>query len=153
MRRRRRTSRPAMLSPVHDRGNPRRPRCRRGSDHIICIWSILGRKCWINACQASPKRRRFSPVSMPRRNRSRCSRPSTTTWAACRRTITAEVLRPTADDPGAVVAGLMAVGECASVSVHGANRLGSNSLLDLVVFGRAAGICVRREPEAGCYTA
>lgn len=38
-----------------------------------------------------------------------------------------------------VVAGLYAVGECASVSVHGANRLGSNSLLDLVVFGRAAG--------------
>ena len=34
----------------------------------------------------------------------------------------------------------MAVGECASVSVHGANRLGANSLLDLVVFGRAAGI-------------
>ena len=38
-----------------------------------------------------------------------------------------------------VVAGLYAVGECASVSVHGANRLGTNSLLDLVVFGRAAG--------------
>ncbi len=51
-----------------------------------------------------------------------------------------QVLRPTADDPGAVVEGLMAVGECASVSVHGANRLGANSLLDLVVFGRAAGI-------------
>ena len=41
-------------------------------------------------------------------------------------------------DPEAVVAGLMAVGEAACVSVHGANRLGSNSLLDLVVFGRAA---------------
>ncbi|MCF6768507.1 succinate dehydrogenase flavoprotein subunit [Thiotrichales bacterium 19S11-10] len=39
-----------------------------------------------------------------------------------------------------VIDGLYAVGECASVSVHGANRLGSNSLLDLVVFGRAAGI-------------
>ena len=38
-----------------------------------------------------------------------------------------------------VIAGLYAVGECASVSVHGSNRLGSNSLLDLVVFGRAAG--------------
>ncbi len=50
-----------------------------------------------------------------------------------------EVLRPTADDPDAIVPGLMAVGECASVSVHGANRLGCNSLLDLVVFGRAAG--------------
>ena len=41
-------------------------------------------------------------------------------------------------DPEAVVPGLMAVGEVACVSVHGANRLGSNSLLDLVVFGRAA---------------
>ncbi|CAI8337314.1 MAG: Succinate dehydrogenase flavoprotein subunit [Rhodospirillaceae bacterium] len=51
-----------------------------------------------------------------------------------------EVLRPTERDPEAVVDGLMAVGEAACVSVHGANRLGSNSLLDLVVFGRAAGL-------------
>jgi len=51
----------------------------------------------------------------------------------------AEVLRPTAENPDAVVPGLMAVGEAACVSVHGANRLGTNSLLDLVVFGRAAG--------------
>ena len=42
-------------------------------------------------------------------------------------------------DPDAVVPGLFAVGEAACVSVHGANRLGSNSLIDLVVFGRAAG--------------
>ena len=49
-----------------------------------------------------------------------------------------EVLRPTAEDPDAIVPGLMAVGEAACVSVHGANRLGTNSLLDLVVFGRAA---------------
>ena len=43
-------------------------------------------------------------------------------------------------NPDAVVPGLMAVGEAACVSVHGANRLGSNSLIDLVVFGRAAGL-------------
>jgi len=49
-----------------------------------------------------------------------------------------EVVNPTPDDPGRVVPGLMAIGEAACVSVHGANRLGSNSLLDLVVFGRAA---------------
>ncbi len=49
-----------------------------------------------------------------------------------------EVLRPTPDNPDAIVPGLMAVGEAACVSVHGANRLGTNSLLDLVVFGRAA---------------
>ncbi|PCI32863.1 MAG: succinate dehydrogenase flavoprotein subunit [Alphaproteobacteria bacterium] len=49
-----------------------------------------------------------------------------------------EVLNPTDDDPDRIVPGLMAVGEAACVSVHGANRLGSNSLIDLVVFGRAA---------------
>src|SRR5438105_799570 len=49
-----------------------------------------------------------------------------------------EVLRPTDSDPDAVAPGLMAIGEAASVSVHGANRLGCNSLLDIVVFGRAA---------------
>lgn len=51
-----------------------------------------------------------------------------------------EVVRPTATNPEAVVPGLMAVGEAGCVSVHGANRLGCNSLLDLVVFGRAAAI-------------
>ena len=51
-----------------------------------------------------------------------------------------EVLRPTLKDPDAIVPGLMAVGEAACVSVHGANRLGTNSLLDLVVFGRAAAL-------------
>ena len=51
-----------------------------------------------------------------------------------------EVLRPTRENPDAIVPGLMAVGEAACVSVHGANRLGTNSLLDLVVFGRAAAL-------------
>jgi succinate dehydrogenase / fumarate reductase flavoprotein subunit len=51
-----------------------------------------------------------------------------------------EALRPTADDPDQVVPGLMAVGECGCASVHGANRLGTNSLLDIVVFGRAAAL-------------
>lgn len=51
-----------------------------------------------------------------------------------------EVLCKTNGDPDAIVPGLMALGEAACVSVHGANRLGSNSLIDLVVFGRAAGI-------------
>ena len=49
-----------------------------------------------------------------------------------------EVLNPTANDPERTAPGLMAVGEAACVSVHGATRLGTNSLLDLVVFGRAA---------------
>ena len=51
-----------------------------------------------------------------------------------------EVLNPTAGNPDAIFPGLMAVGEAGCASVHGANRLGSNSLIDLVVFGRAAAI-------------
>jgi succinate dehydrogenase / fumarate reductase flavoprotein subunit len=50
-----------------------------------------------------------------------------------------QVVVPVAHGPEEAVPGLYAVGECACVSVHGANRLGGNSLLDLVVFGRAAG--------------
>ncbi|MGR9117412.1 MAG: succinate dehydrogenase flavoprotein subunit, partial [Gammaproteobacteria bacterium] len=52
----------------------------------------------------------------------------------------AEVVTLKDGDPDKVVPGLMAIGETACVSVHGANRLGSNSLLDLVVFGRSAAI-------------
>jgi succinate dehydrogenase / fumarate reductase flavoprotein subunit len=51
-----------------------------------------------------------------------------------------EALTKVDGDPDAIIPGLMAVGEAACVSVHGANRLGSNSLVDLVVFGRAAGL-------------
>ncbi len=51
-----------------------------------------------------------------------------------------EVLNPQPGNPDAVFPGLMAVGEAGCASVHGANRLGSNSLIDLVVFGRAAAI-------------
>ena len=50
-----------------------------------------------------------------------------------------QVVAPKNGNPNEVVGGLYAVGECACVSVHGANRLGTNSLLDLLVFGRAAG--------------
>jgi succinate dehydrogenase / fumarate reductase flavoprotein subunit len=50
-----------------------------------------------------------------------------------------QVVAPRDGDPNAVIHGFYAIGECACVSVHGANRLGTNSLLDLLVFGRAAG--------------
>jgi succinate dehydrogenase / fumarate reductase, flavoprotein subunit len=50
-----------------------------------------------------------------------------------------QVVAPKNGDSNSVVQGLYAIGECACVSVHGANRLGTNSLLDLLVFGRAAG--------------
>jgi succinate dehydrogenase / fumarate reductase flavoprotein subunit len=50
-----------------------------------------------------------------------------------------QVVVPKQGNPNSIVNGLYAVGECSCVSVHGANRLGTNSLLDLLVFGRAAG--------------
>jgi succinate dehydrogenase / fumarate reductase, flavoprotein subunit len=61
-----------------------------------------------------------------------------------------EAVTRAGDDPDSVIPGLMAVGEAACVSVHGANRLGSNSLIDLVVFGRAAGLRVAEvlKPDA-----
>ncbi len=61
-----------------------------------------------------------------------------------------EVLNADADNPERIAPGLMAVGEAGCASVHGANRLGSNSLIDLVVFGRAAAIRAAKvvDPEA-----
>jgi succinate dehydrogenase / fumarate reductase flavoprotein subunit len=53
--------------------------------------------------------------------------------------VNGEVVAPRDGNPNTVVPGFYAVGECACVSVHGANRLGTNSLVDLLVFGRAAG--------------
>src|SRR5579863_871546 len=62
----------------------------------------------------------------------------------------AEVLTKKDGDDNSVVPGLMAIGEAACVSVHGANRLGSNSLIDLVVFGRAAALrCAEKLTAAG----
>jgi succinate dehydrogenase / fumarate reductase flavoprotein subunit len=60
-----------------------------------------------------------------------------------------EVLTLKNGNPDHVVPGLMALGEAACVSVHGANRLGSNSLIDLVVFGRAAGLRCGETVEKG----
>ncbi|PKP73516.1 MAG: succinate dehydrogenase flavoprotein subunit [Alphaproteobacteria bacterium HGW-Alphaproteobacteria-6] len=60
-----------------------------------------------------------------------------------------EVLHPAKDDPDRVVPGLMAAGEAACASLHGANRLGANSLIDLVVLGRAASIRAGQVVDAG----
>ncbi|MFY8084159.1 MAG: succinate dehydrogenase flavoprotein subunit [Rubrivivax sp.] len=63
-----------------------------------------------------------------------------------------QVVAPKNGNPNDIVGGFYAVGECACVSVHGANRLGTNSLLDLLVFGRAAGLhivdAVKKAPKA-----
>lgn len=55
-----------------------------------------------------------------------------------------QVLTKKGDDPDCMIPGLMAAGEAACASVHGANRLGANSLLDIVIFGRA---CANRVAE------
>jgi len=60
-----------------------------------------------------------------------------------------EVVAPRDGNPDAIVPGLFAVGEAACVSVHGANRLGSNSLIDLVVFGRATGLRLKETLKPG----
>src|SRR5688572_28821609 len=60
-----------------------------------------------------------------------------------------EMVMPQSGDPDAIVPGIMAIGEASCVSVHGANRLGSNSLIDLVVFGRAAGLRAADTTEVG----
>lgn len=62
-----------------------------------------------------------------------------------------QVLTQNAQGEDEVIEGLYAAGECACVSVHGANRLGANSLLDLVVFGRAAGLHVKERIEQGLH--
>jgi succinate dehydrogenase / fumarate reductase flavoprotein subunit len=62
-----------------------------------------------------------------------------------------EVLSPTQDNPNQIVPGLMAVGEAGCASVHGANRLGSNSLIDLVVFGRASAIKAGKVVDADAH--
>ncbi len=63
-----------------------------------------------------------------------------------------QVITQTTAGKDKIIQGLYAVGECASVSVHGANRLGSNSLLDLVVFGRSAGIHLSEALDQGMDT-
>jgi succinate dehydrogenase (ubiquinone) flavoprotein subunit len=60
-----------------------------------------------------------------------------------------QVLKPTKDNPDAIVPGLLAAGEAASASVHGANRLGANSLLDIVVFGRACANTINETGKPG----
>eukprot|EP01006_Ploeotia_vitrea_P033477 TRINITY_DN65551_c0_g1_i1.p1 TRINITY_DN65551_c0_g1~~TRINITY_DN65551_c0_g1_i1.p1 ORF type:complete len:630 (+),score=18.83 TRINITY_DN65551_c0_g1_i1:14-1903(+) len=60
-----------------------------------------------------------------------------------------EVIRPTKENPNAIVPGLFAAGEAASASVHGANRLGANSLLDIVVFGRACALRIASTCKPG----
>ena len=104
-----------------------------------CTSSISTRRCCTSGCPAFPRRRKiFAGVDVTRE-----PIPVLPTvhynMGGIPTNYHGEALTKANGDPDAVVPGLMAVGEAACVSVHGANRLGSNSLVDLVVFGRAAG--------------
>ena len=123
----------------HDDRDSRRPRRRPApGPYLSCTSSISVRTSFTSGCQASPRQRKiFAGVDVTKQ-----PIPVLPTVHYNMGGIPAnyhgEVVTLKNGDPDAVVPGLMAVGEAACVSVHGANRLGSNSLLDLVVFGREA---------------
>jgi succinate dehydrogenase / fumarate reductase flavoprotein subunit len=94
----------------------------------------------MNVCQEFQKQQEFLQASMSQKSQYRYNPPFIIIWGGVPTNYHAEVINPTSTDPDAIVPGLMAIGEGACVSVHGANRLGTNSLLDLVVFGRSAAL-------------
>ena len=94
----------------------------------------------MSACPAFPRAPRFSPASIVTREPIPVLPTVHYNMGGIPTNYHGEVLTKKGGDPDVVVPGLMALGEAACVSVHGANRLGSNSLIDLVVFGRAAGL-------------
>ena len=142
---------PATMSArSHDDGNPRRPRCRRRRrSHPPAPEPPAARNAGLRLPGISESARIFAGVDLtkepipvlPTVHYNMGGIP-TNYWG--------EVLNPTKKDPTAVVPGLMAVGEAGCASVHGANRLGSNSLIDLVVFGRAAAIKAGEVVDAAC---
>ena len=105
----------------------------------ICTWNTWDRRSSTSACPEFPNTARNI-----RRCRRHASEPIPVlptvhyNMGGIPTNYKGEVVTMKNGDAETVVPGLMAIGECACVSVHGANRLGSNSLLDLVVFGRAA---------------
>ena len=129
-----------LCQPLYDNGNPRRPRCvGTDGDHIHLNLSHLPPEALAERLPGiSESARIFAGVDV-----TKGTNPGSADCALYGGIPTnywGEVLNPTEDNPNAIVRGLMAVGEAGCASVHGANRLGSNSLIDLVVFGRAAAI-------------
>ncbi len=134
----------------HDHRDPRGPRRRPGEGpHLSCTSTTSTRRYCTSACRASPRTPRvFAGVDLRRE-----PMPVLPTvhynMGGIPTNYHGEMLTLKDGNPDYVVPGLMAIGEAACVSVHGANRLGSNSLIDLVVFGRAAGLQAAKTVEAG----
>ena len=125
--------------PRDDGRDPRGARRgRRARPHRPAPGTPRARVSSTSACPGSPRPRAFFPASMSPGSRFRCSPPCTTTWAAFPATTTARSCARATAIRMASSRVSWPSGEAACVSVHGANRLGSNSLLDLVVFGREA---------------
>ena len=127
--------------PLH--GCRRSPRAAaRARTATTCCWTAptSAPRCSRRSCPTSPSSRAPTWASTRSSSRCRSCRPRTTRWAASRPTTTPQVL----SNNTTVVPGLYAAGECACVSVHGSNRLGTNSLLDINVFGKRAGKQRRR---------
>ncbi|GIW20394.1 MAG: hypothetical protein KatS3mg065_0690 [Chloroflexota bacterium] len=115
-----------------------------GRDYVYLDFTHLGRAGHRGEAARHHRVRADLPRGGPAAGAgARSSRRPTTPWAASRPTSSAGVR----DDVGTVVPGLYAAGECACVSVHGANRLGTNSLVDLLVFGRRAGRRMARDVQ------
>ncbi len=114
--------------------------CGPNRDHVLLQLHHLDSEMIKQAAAGNPRHgpdlRRCGHV---RGRRCRCFRPPTTPWAAFRPTASARWSRRSTRVRRNPCPGLYAAGECACVSVHGGNRLGGNSLLDIIVFGRAAG--------------
>jgi len=108
-----------------------------GPTRTTCFWTARtwGRRFSRPSCPTSPSSPARISASTRSSSPSRSCRRRTTRWAGIPTNIEAEVL----SDNDTVVPGLYAAGECACVSVHGSNRLGTNSLLDINVFGKRAG--------------
>ena len=108
--------------------------------HLSCTSTTSIRRCSPSGSPAFRNRPRSSPGSRSRASRFPVLPTVHYNMGGIPTNYWGEALNPTERDPDAVQPGLMAVGEAGCASVHGANRLGSNSLIDLVVFGRAAAI-------------
>ena len=138
-----------VVQPLDDDRDPRGPRRRRAQGPHPPAPRAPGAEVHrTSGCRASPRRAKiFAGVDV-----TKAPIPVLPTvhynMGGIPTNFHGEALTPNERRSGRVVPGLMAVGEAACVSVHGANRLGSNSLLDLVVFGRAAAHPLRRAARA-----